>query len=214
MMQSIRVMTAVAALGLMAVAAYAADQMKPTKLFFVTNPTADAAKRRLLFASKEGPGSSNTVVGDPTVSGAKVRVSLRGGAEQCFDMPASGWSAIGPLGFRYKDFDGPGAVTAASIKKTPSGVFQIKLRISGRTGSLDVVPVAGATGFDANLTLGGGDDYCAGGATPQGATDTDRAYKVKGLPAPASCGVTACSPSGAFLDATQDILGRDPNARP
>jgi hypothetical protein len=198
MMHTARAIAIVAVVGLGAVAVHAADQMKPTKLFFVTNPSADAAKRRLLFSSKEG-ASSNTVVGDPTISGAKLRISVRGGAEQCFDMPASGWAAIGPLGFRYKDFDGPGAVTAASIKKTPSGVFTIKLRVSGRTGSLDVVPVAGATGFDANFTLGGGDDYCAGGTTPQGATDTDRAYKVKGLGAPASCGVAACSPSGAFL---------------
>ena len=199
-MHTARAIAIVALVGLGAVVVHAADQMKSTKLFFVTNPTADAAKRRLLFASKEGPGSSNTVVGNPTILGAKLRVSIRGGAEQCFDMPASGWSQIGPLGFRYKDFDGPGAVTAASIKKTPSGVFTIKLRVSGRTGELDVVPVAGATGFDANFTLGDGDDYCAGGATPQGATATDRAYKVKGLAAPASCGVAACSPSGAFLE--------------
>jgi hypothetical protein len=199
-MHTARAIAIVAAVGLGAVAAYAADQTNPTKLFSITNPrTADPAKRRLLFTSKEGPDSANTVVGDPTLTGAKLRVSLRGGAAQCFDLPASNWSQIGPLGYRYKDFDGPGAVTAASIKKTPSGIFLVKLRLSGRTGPLDVVPVAGATGFDTNLSLGDGDDYCAGGATPLGATDTDRAYKVKGVGAPASCGVAACSPSGAFL---------------
>ena len=200
-MRSRTVATALVALAAaLGTGAWAADQVKPTKLFFVKDGGNDPAKRRILFKSKEGPGSTNTVVGDPTQDGATLRVRLGSENAQCFQLPALGWASIGSLGFRYKDFDGPGAVTAASIKKTPSGVFLVKLRVSGRTGPLDVVPQAGAASFDLNLTLGGGDSYCAGGPTPPGATNTDRAYKAKDVDAPAACGVTACSPSGAFLD--------------
>ncbi len=183
------------------VVSYAAQQKKPTNTFALKNPSGtDNTKRRLLFKSKEGPGSTNTVVGNPTANGAKLHVRVGSNNAQCFDLPATGWSAIGPLGFRYKDFNGPEAVTAGEIKKTPSGVFFIKLRVSGRVGPLNVLPQAGADGFDLNLSLGGGDQYCAGGPTPAGATSTDKVYKAKNVPAPASCGLAACSPSGAFLD--------------
>jgi hypothetical protein len=178
--------------------AYAAEQTVPTKSLSLKNPAADGdpVKRRLTFKSKAPAG---TVVGNPTAGGAKLRLKLTDGAEQCFDLPAAGWTAIGSYGYRYKDFDGPGAVTAALVKRSFNGDFLVKLRLSGRTGPLDVVPVAGNSGFDVNLTLDGGDEYCAGGATGTGKA-TDKFYKVKSVGAPASCGVPACSPSGAFVE--------------
>ena len=50
-------------------------------------------------------------------------------------MPASGWSAISTLGFKYKDPRGDyGPVKVASIKKTPSGTFMIKAKLFGKNG--------------------------------------------------------------------------------
>jgi hypothetical protein len=180
----------------------AAQQFKSTRVFFLKSPgpTGDNLNRRGLFKSKEGPGSANTIAGNPTVHGAKLHVKMGNGSEQCFDLPAANWSPISSFGYHYTSFAGPGAVTAASIKKTPSGVFIMKLRLSGKVGPVDVVPQAGTTRFDLNLSLGGGDQYCAGGPTPPGATNTDKTYRAQNLPAPTSCGIAACSPSGAFLD--------------
>jgi hypothetical protein len=172
-------------------AARAAEQTIPTRGLALKNPAPDGdpVKRRFTFKAKTAPGA-NTLVGDPTVGGATLRLKLTDGAEQCFDLPAAGWGPVGTSGFRYKDFDGPGAVTAALIKQSFNGLFFVKLRVSGRTGTFDVVPVEGNTGFDLNLAINGGDQYCAGGATT--GTATDKAYKAKGVAAPASCGVPAC----------------------
>ena len=180
--------------------ALAAEQTVPTRALALKNPAPDGdpVKRRLTFKSKTPPGTT-TVVGNPTIGGATLRVKLTDGTEQCFDLPAEGWAPIGTFGYRYKDFDGPGAVTAALIKRSFNGTFLVKLRLSGRTGDFDVVPVVGNSGFDLNLALDGGDQYCAGGATGSG-TATDKVYKVKAVGAPASCGVPACSPSGAFVE--------------
>ena len=190
----LRLATVLVTLG--AVSAYAAQQMIPTQRLFVRNPDVggDATKRRMFFKSKSGLGSLNTVVGDPMISGATLHVRLASGVEQCFDLPPAGWSAISTLGFVYTDFDGPGAVTKASIKRGPSGVMAIKMSLSGRLGPLDIIPTPGETGFDVNIALVGGDEYCAGGSTPPGATSTDKVYKANNLSVPGSCGVTACAP--------------------
>ena len=180
----------------------AAQQVNPTTQLMVRNPapSGDMLKRKVIFKSQGGSGSTNTIVGDPVVNGATLHVTLSGGADQCFDLPASGWSPIGLLGFKYKDFDGPGAAISASIKKTTMGVFIIKAKLAGRVGPLDIVPQAATAGFDTNLSLGGGDEYCSGGATPSGSTNTDKVYGVKNVPAPAGCGVSACVPSAALPD--------------
>jgi hypothetical protein len=173
-----------------------AQQFKSTRTFYAKNPgpTGDMLGRKILFKSKEGPGSTNTVTGDPTVNGAKLHLALgNSGSDQCFELPAGGWSSIANLGFKYNGFNQQaGAVTSVSIKKTPAGLFLVKIRLAGANGQLDVVPAAGTTDMNLNLSLGGGDEYCAGGATPPDAQNTDKIYKVKRLPAPLACGVAAC----------------------
>ncbi len=173
----------------------AAQQFKPTQVFYSKNPgpTGDMLGRKILFKSKEGPGSANTITGTPITSGAKLHVTLGNGSDQCFDLPAAGWSAIATLGFKYNGFNqGAGAVTSASIKKTPAGLFLMKIRLAGANGQLDVIPQAGTTDFNLNLSMGGGDEYCAGGPTPADATNSDKVYKVKKVPTPVACGATAC----------------------
>jgi hypothetical protein len=182
--------------------AFAADQLVPAKILLVKDKAGDPTKRKIAFKVKQN-ASAATVVGDPTVSGATLRVALTPGGDQCFSLPASGWTPISTIGFKYKDptlANGP--VKVGSIKKTPAGVFLIKaiLKGSGAT-SIDVLPGNPTTSYATNLALGGGDSYCAGTGTATPNPNDEKTFKVVNDTAPASCAVTACaSPSGAFID--------------
>jgi len=183
-------------------ATFAVQHTLPSKRFLVRNPGASSAqtKRKIVFTEEE-EHSASAIVGDPTVSGATLRVSLGDGNEQCFDLPASAWSSLGPLGFKYHDVHGPGAAVHASIdKEVFTGDLILKWELRGAKGPLDVVPQAGTPSFAVNFRIGNGDEYCAGGPTPADSKDTDASYLVSDLPAPPTCGVAACSPIGAFLD--------------
>ena len=106
------------------VPAYAAQQLVATKTLLVKNPPSGA--RKVVWKAKE-TGSTATVIGDPTVDGAMLALVLTPGGSQCVSMPASGWSAIGTVGFKYKDSPlANGPVKVALIKKTPSGTFLLK----------------------------------------------------------------------------------------
>ncbi len=179
--------------------AWAGENSLPTRLFLVKNSApADAGRRRLTFTGQELLRSSIDIVGDPTSSGATMRVRLSDGDEQCFTFPASGWFPTGNVGFRYTNTTGPGVEGFVVIKKEAlSGDFLLKLKLTGGGGPITVVPAAGLTGFDLNFAIGGGDQYCAGGPTPSGSAVTDQAYKVQHVAAPAACGVTSCAPGGA-----------------
>jgi len=185
--------------------AYAAQQGVAGKLIIVKNPKpTDASKRNVTYFGKE-KASSDTVVGDPTVGGAKLKVRLDSNTD-CFTMPASGWTPVSTLGFKYKDKTGAnGPVKTAFIKKTKSGVFLNKVIILGKFGPgpqphITVVPPNPGVEADTNFTIGGGDEYCAAfpGATAN--PNDAKTYKVKDTPNPGTCLVTACSPSGAFLE--------------
>lgn len=183
--------------------AMAADQVVPTKTLLVKNPPSGEAKRKIVFKVKEKP-SSVVVVGDPLADGATLHVVLTPGGDQCFSMPASGWSPIGDIGFKYKDkalADGP--VKVAAIKKTPSGVFLIKaiLKGSGPT-PITVAPGDPTNTYGTNLTIVGGDSYCSGTATATPKPNDAKTFKVVNDTAPASCTASSCvgSPSGAFID--------------
>jgi hypothetical protein len=182
--------------------AMAADQLVPTKILLVKNPPGDAAKRKVTFKVKQNV-SAATVVGDPMLGGATLHLVLTDGGDQCFTMPASGWSPISTLGFKYKDPSlANGPVKVASIKKTPSGTFLIKtvLKGSGAT-TIDVVPGDPTASYATNLTLGGADSYCTGTGTATPKPNDDKTFKVVNDTAPASCAASACaSPSGAFVD--------------
>jgi hypothetical protein len=180
----------------------AADQLVPAKILLVKNPPSGAAKRKVVYKVKEN-ASAATVVGDPTLVGATLNVALTPGGTQCFDMPASGWSPISTLGYKYKDAAlANGPVKVASIKKTPSGAFLIKtiLKGSGAT-TIDIVPGNPTASYATNFALGGGDSYCSGTGTATPKPNDDKTFKVVNDTAPASCAVAACgSPSGSFVD--------------
>src|SRR5688572_3418979 len=94
-----RSLTAVA-LALLAGTPLAAQQPVPTRALVVKNPPSGA--RTVLWKVRD-TASAATVVGDPTADGATLRIVLTSGGDQCVTMPASGWSPIGTIGFKYKD---------------------------------------------------------------------------------------------------------------
>ena len=86
-------------------------------------------------------------------------------------------------GYKYKDSKGEnGPVKIAQIKKTPSGVFQIKAVIDGKHGAVSVVPPNTGTVGCAQLTIGGGDSYSVRFAERPAVIDDkarDAQFKVK-----------------------------------
>ena len=171
--------------------AIAAQQGAAAKKFLLSNPPSGNTK--IVYLSKN---TSATVVGDPIANGASFSVIIGGDGSQCMAMPASGWSAISTIGFKYKDpQNANGPVKVALIKKTPSGNFLLKVITKGNT----VVPGDPTTSYNLDLTINGGDDYCAsnGSATPT--KDTAAKFLVKADDG-TTCATACASPSGAFLD--------------
>ena len=155
-------------LGLAAGAAYAAQQ--GTAAFTLLVKNAPSGTRKVLYKAQNG---SNTVVGNPMTNGTGATFNLQlvdGGTQtQCFSMPASGWSAISTLGFKYADPSlANGPVKSAQIKATSSGTFQIKLIAGGDATSITVAPGNPTTSYATNFAIGAGDEYCGstGTATP------------------------------------------------
>ena len=171
--------------------AHAAQQLVPTKTLLVKNPPSGA--RKVLWKVKE-PGSAATVTGDPTADGATLRVQLMLGGDQCISMPASGWSAVGSLGFKYKDAAlANGPVKVALVKKTASGTLLIKalLKTGGPT-AIEVLPGNPTTTYATTLALGTGDHYCGGTSTATPNVNDPKTFKVTNDGAPAAC-IAPCS---------------------
>jgi hypothetical protein len=183
-------------LATLAVAPSQATQLVPTRLILVKNPVAGPAARLVVWKAREKP-SGDTIIGDPTVGGAKLRIRLRPGGDQCVTLPRTGWTRIG-TGYRYKDAAlANGPVRTASIKKKLSGTFQIQAILVG--SGVTVVPGNPTVDYATNLSLVGGDDYRSGwgGAFPH--PNDAFTFKVKNDGA-AGVQVDPCSPGGAFLD--------------
>ena len=173
--------------------AVAAQQGAAAKKLLLTEST--SGNRKIVYLSKN---TSATVVGDPTANGASFNVVIGGDGTQCMSLPASGWSPISDLGFKYKDptlANGP--VKVALIKKTPSGNFLLKVITKNNT----VQPGdPTTTNYGTNFHINSGDDYCASTGTATPTKNTPAKFLVKNDTGTA-CTATACSsPSGAFVD--------------
>lgn len=148
--------------------AHAADQTVLGSSLQLKNPgTPDKAK---LTGKAKEKASGNTIVGDPTVSGATLTVRANGTTptSQTFNLPqgtspSTGklyWTGTTAKGFAYKDpklENGP--IKGASIKKSGGGVFQIKVSGSGKVAPLTVLPPNTGTDGCILLQIGGGDSY-------------------------------------------------------
>ena len=172
-----------------ALPAFATQQLVPTKTLLVKNPPSGA--RKVLWKVKDGAAA---VVGDPTADGATLRIQLTNGGDQCVTMPASGWSAIGTIGFKYKDAAlANGPVKVAQIKKTPSGTFILKALLkNGGPTSITVAPGDPTTSYATNFTLGTGDEYCGGTATATPNPNNATTFKVSNDAAPGAC-IASCN---------------------
>ena len=156
--------------------AHAANQTILGKSLTVKDPTAgvDPTKRSIKGSGKDKSGGG-TLVGNPTLSGSAGGALLdifanagTGGTStsQEFALPqgtANGkpfWSVIGnnqnPLGYKYKDNGGANhtPVKSVQIKKSPSGAFSIKVKLTGKTGTINVVPPNPGTNGCMALKLG------------------------------------------------------------
>jgi hypothetical protein len=163
--------------------AHAANQTILGKSLTVKDPTAGVqpAKRSIKGAAKGAKGSSDTLVGDPTLAGsaggALLDIFANGthSTAQEFVLPQGTskgkpfWSVIGtndnPTGYRYKDADGANSTPVKSvlIKKSANGVFSIKVKLSGKNGTINVVPpntgISGCMALKLGQSAGAGDRY-------------------------------------------------------
>lgn len=195
--------------GLFAVGAVAADHYEPTKVFLFKDPGPPEARKIVWKIRHKDLDDDVVVTGDPVTGGATLRIRLdcdddhgsfacEGGGDQCFALPASGWSPISSIGFKYKDKQlANGPVKLAMIKRTPSGNFLVKALLRGP--GIDLFLEDPLRFYGAILALGGGDGYGSGsgGATPK--PNDSRTFRVKNEPGTSSF-PPSCSPSGAFLD--------------
>ena len=143
----------VAGLAITASVAFAADQNILGKILSVKQKPGDATSRKITGIGKE-KSSGGTLAGDPTlaptdpssIDGAFLDVFANAGAggtssSQRFSLPHGSWSKIDDQGFKYKDPKGTnGPVKGVIIKRTKSGVFLIKAKITAKNGTVDVFP--------------------------------------------------------------------------
>src|SRR5688572_10621377 len=87
---------------------------------------------RSLRASASERESAASLLGDPTADGATLEVIVNGGTSsiQTFELPAGGWTASS-RGFKFSGSGLATAVTRASIERSSSGRFQIKVALDG-----------------------------------------------------------------------------------
>ena len=177
-------------LGLFVLSAFAAAQAADHTVLGTTLVVKDPgteAKRKITVKAKE-KATDAALVGDPTASGATVRVTLDGGtpSEQTYDLPAGlsptrqkpFWTGDVVKGFKYGDSRGEnGPVKRAQIK-SKDGVFLIKVVIDGKLGPVTVVPPAPGTDGCVLLTILGGDSYSVRFASGTLVNDGAKLFKV------------------------------------
>jgi hypothetical protein len=213
--------------------ARAADQTILGNVLVVKNPSTPV-KRKIVGKAKEA-GSPNTIVGNPTVGGATLTVRADGGTSttQTFTLPqgVSGmtgkpfWSGDALKGFKYKDPRGENsAVKSVQIRKSASGVFLIKAVVSGKIGTVSVVPPDPGIAGCVLLAVTGGDSYSVFFGAPSTLVNKDgQLFKAKKPTAEGSCFPTTTttsttttssttsttlygSPSRAFVDRVLGLL--------
>jgi hypothetical protein len=154
--------------------------------------------RRVTYKATFARGQGGLLLGNPVVAGAKFNLQVDA-ENQCFSMPAIGWIRDGRT-YKYLDREGQhGPVKVAWLRQLSNGSIQNKVVVDGKRGPVDIVPPNPGIRGDANFNVGGS-EYCASTAGGTIHPNTDRTFKATKAPAPASCYVPACSPSGAFLD--------------
>jgi hypothetical protein len=172
-------------------------RMVAIKSLALKNSNTPSQRRFSLQINDQAAG----IPGATPAAGATLNVDF-GGNTQCFRMPAQGWTVMN-AGYKYSDNLGLyGPVKRAIVKRTRSA-FQAKITALGKLdGGIAITPPGpGVPGYT-NLKFGSVNSavYCGSTAGGSVKPNTPKVYKVKNAPAPPSCAIPTCSPSGAFLD--------------
>ena len=213
--------------------AHAADQMILGRSLLVKNP--GAPNQRKVTGLAKVVRSSNTIEGNPTVSGSAGGALLgsaggailgsAGGAvltviadgdhtsQQIFPLKqgtsSTGkpfWRTAGVNGFKYKDPNGEqGAVKVVLIKKNQAGVFSIKVVIRGKNGTIKVVPPNFGTDGFITLQLGDGGDRYCVAYMGGSAVNHGDRLFKVRRPTVAACPPATGSPNPAFVDGPLDL---------
>src|SRR5262249_5839794 len=148
-------------------AAFGADQWILGKQLRIQAPGSPESRR--VAGDAREYGSSNTVVGDPTVAGATLAIRADGDdpTQQTLPLPQGAdpsgrrfWTGSSITGFKYKDSKGAqGPVGSVQIRETTAGLFLMKVKASARHAALSIVPPDLGTGGCMLLELGDGDSY-------------------------------------------------------
>jgi hypothetical protein len=208
-----RLLGSTLALALLATAVYGADQTI-LGLSFVTKGSTLPRGRKVLVTAKEG-ASPNTIVGDPTASGATLVVTAHGGtpSTQTFLLPAPNWKGSATRGFTYKDRRGTaGAVRVVKIALTRRGKFVITALATGKTGTLDIVPPDPGTDACALLGIVGGDSYSVRfGPDSQITNRGAKLFRAKRPATQGSCTTTTTSTTPITSSTTSTTLYGSPS---
>ena len=185
--------------------AHAASQQILGKKLLVRNPTGAEQRRTLVALGRESATDVPAIVGDPTVSGALLRVTLNGATSTggAFLLDAAGWSASS-AGFTYSGPTGADGdpVRRVVLKRTPAGTSLLKVVIKGSVGTQPVDLVPPNPGTDAAVTLainGGGDTYCVslgGAAGGTSGPDTASLWRIRNAVAEPGCPLACCALGG------------------
>src|SRR4051812_18135840 len=99
--------------------ARAAEHVVLGKKLLIADPTGDPVRRRVVGLGKEGPGSADLVVGDPSITGATVTIFAAGAtpSEQTLTLPVVGWRPVSG-GFTYSNRTTGGPVRKVVLKRT------------------------------------------------------------------------------------------------
>jgi hypothetical protein len=136
------------------------------KKILVKNPTGDESTRKTVATAKEAATDLGpTIIGDPTVTGATLRVIVNGptSSDQTYALDAAGWTATGG-GYRYTGptgLDGD-PVRKVTFRRTGGGVALAKILLRGSAGTqpLSVVPGNPTSNGGFVLTINDGATYC------------------------------------------------------
>ena len=196
-----RIMLAALLVAAFPIAANAADQTVLGKQILVKDPSTPDKRKIVLKAQEDA--TDNSVVGDPTTAGATLTISVYGGASssQFFTLPPANWSGDAVKGFKYKDATGAnGPIKTAKIKKTAGGTFQIKAVISGKIGTINVLPPNDGTGACTLFAIGGGDSYSVRFGDGDVKNKDAKLFKVKDPTTQGTCAVTC---GNGFVDVNE-----------
>jgi hypothetical protein len=145
-------------------------------------PNEDETRRRLVLLAKRA--GAPPLSGNPVVDGASLTVTLAGvlPTEQTFNLPSSGWTALGSNGWRYTDTNGTnGPIKSMLLKRTSGARMTFKAIGLGSNGLIELQPPNTGTAATAILVTGNS-RYCttlggaAGGAI---SNNTEQVFKVK-----------------------------------